>query len=125
MVVRYSNKMNILLYCLFAAVTHSSPPPTPGPGTSSPRPGLHRAGLGCGVQAATGQELVHGVEAVDAHVVRCCQIQNVSLVITYTGVVVAALMMAGFLYIALNYGRGRSRYLSSISVISRYIYNYL
>ena len=44
------------------------------------------------------------------------QIQNVSLVITYTGVVVAALMMAGFLYIALNYGRGRCRYLSSISI---------
>ena len=117
--------INILLYCLFVAVTLSSPPPTPGPGTSSPRPGLHRAGLGCGVQAAAGQELVHGVKDVDAHVFRCCQIQNVSLVITYTGVVVAALMMAGFLYIALNYGRGRSRYLSSKSVISRYIYNYL
>merc|ERR1711876_10589 len=41
---------------------------------------------------------------------RQLQIQNVSLVITYTGVVVAALMMAGFLYIALNYGRGRSGY---------------
>ena len=68
MVVRYSNKINILLYCLFAAVTLSSPPPTPGPGTSSPRPGLHRAGLGCGVQAATGQELVHVVEDVDANV---------------------------------------------------------
>merc|ERR1711992_35000 len=56
---------------------------------------------------------------------RQLQIQNVSLVITYTGVVVAALMMAGFLYIALNYGRGRSRYLVSKSVVSRYIYNYL
>ena len=66
-------------------------------------------------------DIVHVVEDVDANAVRCCQIQNVSLVITYTGVVVAALMMAGFLYIALNYGRGRSRYLSSISVISRYI----
>ena len=66
-------------------------------------------------------DIVHVVEDVDAYVVRCCQIQNVSLVITYTGVVVAALMMAGFLYIALNYGRGRSRYLSSISVISRYV----
>ena len=70
-------------------------------------------------------DIVHVVEDVDAYVVRCCQIQNVSLVITYTGVVVAALMMAGFLYIALNYGRGRSRYLSSIFVISRYIYNYI
>ena len=68
-------------------------------------------------------DIVHVVEDVDAYVVRCCQIQNVSLVITYTGVVVAALMMAGFLYIALNYGRGRSRYLSSKSVVSRYIYN--
>ena len=50
-------QINILLYCLFVAVTLSSPPPPPGPGTSSPRPGLHRAGLGCGVQAAPGQEL--------------------------------------------------------------------
>ena len=50
-------KINILLYCLFAAVTLSSPPPTPGPVTSSPRAGLHRAGLGCGVQAAAGQEI--------------------------------------------------------------------
>lgn len=38
---------------------------------------------------------------------RQIQLQNVSLVITYTGIVVAALMMAGFLYIAMNFGRGR------------------
>ena len=38
------------------------------------------------------------------------QLQNVSLVITYTGMVVAALMMAGFLYIAANYSGRRSGY---------------
>ena len=38
---------------------------------------------------------------------RQIQLQNVSLVITYSGIVVAALMMAGFLYIAMNFGRGR------------------
>ena len=38
------------------------------------------------------------------------QLQNVSLVITYSGIVVAALMMAGFLYIAANFGRRRSGY---------------
>ena len=36
-------------------------------------------------------------------------VQNVSLVITYTGMVVAALMFAGFLYVSLNFGR-RSGY---------------
>ena len=38
------------------------------------------------------------------------QLSNVSLVITYTGMVVAALMMAGFLYIAVNYSSRRSGY---------------
>ena len=37
-------------------------------------------------------------------------VQNVSLVITYTGMVVAALMFAGFLYVSLNFGRRRSGY---------------
>ena len=37
-------------------------------------------------------------------------LQNVSLVITYTGMVVAALMMAGFLYLALNFTGRRSGY---------------
>ena len=37
-------------------------------------------------------------------------LQNVSLVITYTGMVVAALMMAGFLYLALNFSGRRSGY---------------
>ena len=35
-------------------------------------------------------------------------VQNVSLVITYTGMVVAVLMFAGFLYVSLNFGRRRS-----------------
>ena len=35
-------------------------------------------------------------------------VQNVSLVITYTGMVVAALMFAGFLFVSLNYGKRRS-----------------
>ena len=35
-------------------------------------------------------------------------VQNVSMVITYTGMVVAALMFAGFLYVSLNFGRRRS-----------------
>ena len=46
-------------------------------------------------------------ELEDVETGRQIQLQNVSLVITYTGIVVAALMMAGFLYIALNFGRGR------------------
>ena len=37
-------------------------------------------------------------------------LQNVSMVITYTGMVVAALMFAGFLYVSLNFGRRRSGY---------------
>ena len=37
-------------------------------------------------------------------------VQNVSLVITYTGMVVAALMFAGFFYLSLNFGRKRSGY---------------
>merc|ERR1712029_1287623 len=41
---------------------------------------------------------------------RQIQLQNVSLVITYTGIVVAVLMMAGFLYVALNFGGRRSSY---------------
>ena len=41
---------------------------------------------------------------------RQLQVQNVSLVITYTGMVVAALMFAGFLYVSLNFGRRRSGY---------------
>ena len=41
---------------------------------------------------------------------RQIQLQNVSLVITYTGMVVAALMMAGFLYLALNFSGRRSGY---------------
>ena len=41
---------------------------------------------------------------------RQIQLQNVSLVITYTGIVVAVLMMAGFVYVALNFGGRRSSY---------------
>ena len=41
---------------------------------------------------------------------RQLQLQNISLVITYTGMVVAVLMMAGFLYVALNFGGRRSGY---------------
>ena len=41
---------------------------------------------------------------------RQLQVQNVSLVITYTGMVVAALMFAGFFYLSLNFGRKRSGY---------------
>ena len=37
-------------------------------------------------------------------------VQNVSLVITYTGMVVAVLMFAGFTYLSLNFGRRRSGY---------------
>merc|ERR1712106_110518 len=37
-------------------------------------------------------------------------IQNVSLVITYTSMVVAVVMMASFLWIAMNFGTGRSGY---------------
>merc|ERR1711879_797696 len=36
------------------------------------------------------------------------QLQNVSLVTTYTGMVVGALMMAGFLYLALNFSGRRA-----------------
>ena len=39
---------------------------------------------------------------------RQIQLQNISLVITYTGMVVAVIMMLGFLYVALNFGGGRS-----------------
>ena len=39
---------------------------------------------------------------------RQIQLQNVSLVITYTGMVVAVIMMLGFLYVALNFGGRRS-----------------
>ena len=52
-------------------------------------------------------QCVQSQELEDAETGRQIQLQNVSLVITYTGIVVAALMMAGFLYIALNFGRGR------------------
>ena len=41
---------------------------------------------------------------------RQLQVQNVSLVITYSGMVVAALMFAGFLYVSLNFGKRRSGY---------------
>merc|ERR1711936_724028 len=39
---------------------------------------------------------------------RQIQLQNISLVITYTGMVVAVIMMLGFLYVALNFGGRRS-----------------
>ena len=41
---------------------------------------------------------------------RQIQLQNVSLVITYTGMVVGAIMMAGFLYLALNFSGRRAGY---------------
>ena len=54
--------------------------------------------------------LLSSLVEVRAQEDRQIQLQNISLVITYTGMVVAVLMMAGFLYVALNFGKRRSGY---------------
>ena len=54
--------------------------------------------------------LLSSLVGVRAQEDRQLQLQNISLVITYTGMVVAVLMMAGFLYVALNFGGRRSGY---------------
>merc|ERR1711973_342649 len=66
---------------------------------------------------------VHGYEAEMESRQFTIPLQNVSLVITYTGIVVAALMMAGFMYIAVNYGRGRARYGHGYSRYGQYDYD--
>ena len=54
--------------------------------------------------------LLSSLVEVRAQEDRQLQLQNISLVITYTGMVVAALMFAGFFYLSLNFGRKRSGY---------------